>query len=92
MRVKLLKPIINGDMMYGTEAIVDITDEGRARYFVDMGTAEKVAVDTPLTPGQPPPRPLADPKAAQIGDAVADAIAKAFEKLSSRLIPTEKVE
>lgn len=92
MRIKLLKPAINDDMMYGSEAVIDMTDENRAKFFVDMGTAERVPIDTPLTPGQPPPRPLVSPQNSQMGEVIADAMSKAFEKLSSRLIPTEKVE
>jgi len=76
MKIKLLKPSLHNDAMYGPDSIVDLTDEGRADFFVKMGHAETVPPETPLSRHIDPPRPVRSHQATDIGEAIVEAIKK----------------
>jgi hypothetical protein len=75
-KVRLKKPTLCDDIMYGTDSIIDMKDEGRVRYFVDMGQVERVDESTPLTAVPPPLPPKRNEQADDIGNAVGRAILK----------------
>lgn len=78
-RVRLKKPTLCNDIMYGTDSVVDMTDEGRVRYFVEMDHVEKVDKSTPLTAVPPPVPPKRTVQADEIGQAVGEAIVAALK-------------
>jgi len=90
MRIKLLKPSLHNDAMYGPDSIVDLTDEGRANFFVKMGHAEAVPPDTPLSRHVDPPRPVRSHQATEIGEAIVEAIKKGDKTREAELRKEEE--
>ena len=91
MRVKLLKPLLVDDNMYGQYSIVEIKDLGRYRYLVGMGHIEDVQPDTELTLLPPPlPTKLSDAeKMSQAAAVIANALSKGIVTIQDPNASTE---
>jgi hypothetical protein len=74
MRVRLKKDVLVDDQMYGIGSIVDLHDEGRTKFFLDMNYVEKVSDTEELTKKAPPPKPLRSQSANELAEAITDAI------------------
>jgi hypothetical protein len=75
-RVRLLKPTLNDDIMCGKDSVIDMRDEGRVKYFVDMGQVERVAESESLTVLPPPVAPPRKVTVDETGQAIGQAILK----------------
>jgi hypothetical protein len=80
MKIKLLKATLHNDAMYGEGSVVDMADEGRAKFFIGMGQAEAATPEAPMSKHNPPPKPLRSAQASEIGSAVGEAIVEALKK------------
>jgi hypothetical protein len=89
MKVKLKKPAIHNDAMYREESVINMTDLGRAKFFVETGIGVTVPDDTPLSDHIEPPKPLRSAQADQIGQAIVEGIQKASKAMKSE--KSEKV-
>jgi hypothetical protein len=86
MRIQLKKPAIHNDAMYREDSVIEMEDEGRAKFFIDMGSAIKVDAKTPLSDRVEPPRPLRSAQADQIGQAIVEGIAKATKAVKGEKV------
>lgn len=75
-RVRLLKPTLNDDIMCGKDSVVIMRDEGRVKYFIDMGQVELVAESEPLSIFAPPVPPPRQVQTDETGTAIGKAILK----------------
>lgn len=75
MKLILTKPALHKDVVYREDSVIDMDDEGRAKFMIGMGMAKEAKADTALTNYAPAEAPrVATP--VEVGEAIANAITK----------------
>jgi len=74
IKVRFLKETVHDDAMWGVGSVVNMEDEGRAKYFIGMLQAERSDLPESKKPVVPVMRP--SNQAEEIGRVIANALSK----------------